>query len=330
MTNFSKVSTASLVACLASVPAMADSNGVLGAVLNSETQVLGGPFDHSDSVGSPENSTATATFAGGFSATEVLIEGDITGVLAFNGSYFFGEGDIVITDPSAGTLTWQNPAGTVPDTSGPTPYSATSNFGSPVAVAGDWDFEFIDTFDDGAGADSISTDVSVTVREVAPSTDVNGLFSLGSLSPVGSVSSEGEFLLAGLVDTYSLTVGAAGDIDIVTSEDPGGISGGDPVDTELGLFDASGVMIAYNDDIGSPNFYSNILGESIPAGNYTIAIAGFGSNMSSGGVGSLLLGDVTGGDSTGDYLLDVTLVPEPASALLLGAGALMIARRRRA
>ena len=72
-----------LFVMLTTSAAIADSNGTLGAVINSETQVLGGPFDHRATTGDASNSTASATFTGGFNATEISISGDITGVIPF-------------------------------------------------------------------------------------------------------------------------------------------------------------------------------------------------------------------------------------------------------
>lgn len=331
-----------LLTTLMASTAFADSNGMFGAVLNSETVVLGGPFNHSDGAGTADNGTASAVFNQTFDATEVLIEGDITGVLAFNGGFFFGEGDIILTDPGSlpgtNTLTWQNPAGTVADdgAGSVTSYSGTTAFAAPTAVNGTWGFEFIDTFDDGAGADSISNNVSVTLQEVAPNVDSSGVFSAGTLGIGDTATSVGEFITTDIFDTYSITTTAAGALVIETDEDPTGISGGDTVDTEIALFDASGLMIAYDDDDGN-GFYSLLddigLDAEIAAGDYTLVVSGFGSNISSLGVGVLTLAEVTGGTSIGDYGLSISLVtavPEPTALSLLAiAGLVGFTRRRR-
>jgi len=320
-----------IVAALMASTALADSNGTFGTVLNSETQVLGGPFDHGAPAGDASNGTASAIFASTFNATDVLIEGEITGVLAFQGSFFFGEDDIVITDPGAGTLTWQNPAGTLADDGlgTVTAYSATADFAAPVAVNGTWGFEFIDTFDDGAGADSISNNVSVTLQEVTADTDSSGVWSAGALSEGDTHTSVGEFITTGIFDTYSVTINDPGQTLIVeTDEDPLGISMGDTVDTEIALFDAAGLMIGYSDDEGN-GLYS-LMSTAVAAGDYTVLVSGFGSNISAAGVGSLLLADVTGGTSIGDYGITITSVPEPTALSLLAiAGLVGFTRRRR-
>jgi len=335
-----------LLATLMASTAFADSNGTLGTVLNSETVVLGGPFDHSAAAGDPGNGVAAAIFTQTFNATEVLVEGDITGVIAFNGNFFFGENDIILTDPTGGTLTWQNPAGTVADdgVGSNTAYATITAFAAPTAVNGTWNVEFFDTFDDGAGADSISNNVSVTMREVTADTDTSGVFSsIGTLGIGSTATSVGEFLTTGIFDTYSITTTAAGALVIETDEDPAGLAGSDAaaggldtVDTEIALFDAAGLMIAYDDDDGN-GLYSLLNDITLPAelaaGDYTLVVSGFGSNISAAGVGTLTLAEVTGGTSIGDYGLSVSLVtavPEPTALSLLAiAGLVGFTRRRR-
>lgn len=331
-----------MLVALMTTTALADSNGMLGGVLNTETVVLGGPFDHGAAAGDASNSTTTAAFAGtgGWNATEVTIEGDITGVIAFNGNFFYGEGDIVLTDPGVGaTTTWQNPAGTVADdgAGSVTAYSATLQFAAPTAAAGSWGLEFIDTFDDGAGADSISNNVSMTLSEVEADVDTTGNWAMSpnTLNAIGdSATNEGEFLLQDIFDTYTFTTTITAGINAETFFQD--VLEGSTLDTELGLFDSSGVMVAYNDD-GGAGAYSLIGGGGpmFAADTYTLVVSGFGSNMSTAGVGSLLLADVTGGNSTldifGDYGISVVLtVPEPAAAsFLVMVGLIGFTRRRR-
>jgi len=332
-------SIALLIAALLAPAALADSNGMIGAVIATETQVLGGPFDHGAAAGDASNGVTTAAFTGGFNATEVTITGDITGVIAFNGNFFFGEDDIIITDPAAGSLTWQNPAGTQADDGAGTvtSYTATSAFAAPVATAGTWGFEFFDTFDDGPGADSISDNVSVTLAEVEADTDTTGVWSLGSLAAGGSGSNVGEFLVGGIFDTYSLTATTDGFLTIETDEDPLGLAGTaagatDTVDTELALFDAAGTLIAYSDDDGN-GLYSLIDSFRVSAGDtFTVAVTGFGSAISAGGVGTFDLADLDGGTSLGDYGISASLeaIPEPSALSLLAiAGLVGFTRRRR-
>lgn len=104
MKNFAFVSI--LVAFLAT-SALADSNGTPDNLVNSGTPVnlMGGPFDHGASFGDGSNSTASVIFNESFAANQILIEGDLTGVISSGGNYFFDEADIVVTDPAGGTVT---------------------------------------------------------------------------------------------------------------------------------------------------------------------------------------------------------------------------------
>ena len=323
--------------------AQADSNGTI-SITGSETQSLGaGPFNHNDAAGDPDNSIASATFTSGINANVITISGDITAnpASAFAGQFFLNEADIFVTpDPLSGgtSFTWQNPTGAVPDTStGPIPYSSGQSFG-PATATGTWNFEFIDTFDDVAGSDpdSTSANVSVTLSEQVI-TDSSGVFGLGSVgAAITSAVSEGEFLVGDIFDQYSLNVTDPGVFSFITDEDPLGVSMGDLVDTEIGLFDSSGLLIAYDDDDGNGTF-SDISDLSLIAGDYTLVVSGFGSNISDAGVGTLQLDDVTGGnafDFTGDYSLQVSFepsaVPEPSSLAVMSlVGLAFFSRRRR-
>lgn len=327
-----KIFLSLIIVALCATDSFADSNGTLGALLNTETQTLGGPFNHGAAAGSADNSTATADFAGTFNATQITIAGDVTGVLAFNGDFFLNEADFVLTTPAAESFTLGTSAPVVPDTTtGPVAFSTTGLFdpAAPAAVNGTWSFEFIDTFDDGPGADSISTNVAVTLSEFEPNIDTDGSFTLDPLTIDDVSVSVGEFLVEGIFDQYSISLNEAGLFSFVTDEDPAGVSGGDTVDTEIAIFNAAGVQIAYSDDEGN-GLYSSITDLSLGAGDYTLVVSGFGSNISSDG--DVLLADVTGGTSIGDYTLSASLIaiPEPSALGLLAVlGMIGVTRRQR-
>lgn len=114
---------------------------------------------------------------------------------------------------------------------------------------------------------------------------------------------------------------------------------GSNFDTELGLYNEFGALIATNDDAGG-GLQSQIL-SNLGNGKYYIAVGGFNSNFA-GAFGA------TGGAATGDYVLNINgdavagdalgaqqihwycfTVPTPGSLALLGMGGLLAARRRR-
>lgn len=323
-----------LIAALITTPAMADSNATGGGVTNSETVFVGaGPFDHGNAVGNLDNSIVTGlTFTGGFTATHIRFTGTTTSVLA---GTWGSEADIQIRQGGS-AYTWQNPGpGSAfttydfdfgGDLSNLAPPNQSGDFagGTDPGTGGTWDIEFIDTFDDGGGADSQSTNVNMIFEERNALFDENGVFTLGSLGAVDSANSVGEFALESLFDLYSLTLTSDATISFATDEDPNGFVG-TTVDTEIGIFNAAGVLLAEDDD-GGNGLYSAISGLFLTAGDYTIAVAPFlsGASFADGFV-------VNPGTSTGDYILTVTTVPEPGSLAFLAFGCcgLLAYRRRR-
>ncbi len=128
---------------------------------------------------------------------------------------------------------------------------------------------------------------------------------------------------------FELTGGAGSQpwsIDTFGSTNTGGSFG--PDDTEIGLYDANGNLIATNDDA---DFFNDILtseltSDSVGAladGTYYIAVGNFNTVF-----GPAF--DVTStSTASGTNVLNVNFIPAPASAALLGLGGLAAARRRR-
>src|SRR5690606_28358742 len=115
-------------------------------------------------------------------------------------------------------------------------------------------------------------------------------------------------------------------IDTLGSTNTGGAFGDD--DTELGLFDADGNLVASNDDedfgagILTSLLDSNTVG-ALADGTYYIAVGAFNTVY---GPGFDAISDTP---STGTNVVNFIVVPAPASAALLGLGGLAAIRRRR-
>lgn len=119
----------------------------------------------------------------------------------------------------------------------------------------------------------------------------------------------------GDVDYFSIRLFAGEFITIITTpiEDPYT----DP-DTMLALFDDNQNEIAFNDDAGS-GFGSAIRWQATYTGTHYIAVTGFNDR------------DFSGNDhpEDGPYILTVSIVPEPATLIVVGAGLAALAARRR-
>ena len=126
-------------------------------------------------------------------------------------------------------------------------------------------------------------------------------------------------------------------------------SSGFDMDTELGLWDDAGTLLASDDD-GGDGLWS-LINANLTAGNYWLGGSEFDSifengwintgtqfesgefgdidiNINGGFAGSQVAGNAdTGNDST--VFFKVTVTPAPASMALLGLGGLVAARRRR-
>lgn len=278
-----------------------DENATGGQTLNAETVVLGGPFNHAAAARSTENSTASATFLGGFSATHVRFSGSYSEIIS---ATVGAEADILMDSPpippalNGLSFVWQNPStGATFDFD--TARSIEGTFGVGFDPAGTWDLEFIDTFDDGPGTDAVSSDLSMTFEEQIPVVDVNGVFSMGTLN-AGTSSRRGEFAIGGLFDSYTVTLPSDGTLSLETLAVTGGFTGVNP-DTEIAIFDATGTLVA-NDDDGGTGVFSGLFDLPLTAGDYTLVVCTFNSTFANGFA-------VTPGGGIGDYGMEVTFVP---------------------
>ena len=121
-------------------------------------------------------------------------------------------------------------------------------------------------------------------------------------------------------------------------------SRGSNFDTELGVYNSAGILLATNDDIdlGGGDLDSEILLGTLPAGTYYTALGGFNTTYGFGF-------GVTGGTSAGNFVFNYNtgsmagaitanqvkwfsfqVVPEPSSVALVVCGlGLLLARRRK-
>lgn len=317
------LSLALLVSALSAL-SWADSNGTLGGVLNSESISLGaGPFNHGAPIPSGDNSVVNPVFVGGFTANRVRFSGTLTKVAA---ATFASEADIRI-QLGAFTFNWQNPG---PASSAFTvlPYDSTQTIAG-IDPAGLWTVTFFDSFNDGAGADATSSGVTMEFQNVQPNSDTNGAWNLGTLDAINSYSRVGEFAVGGVHDRYTFSLGSSATVSFGT--DFQNVLLNQTVDTEVGLFDAATGNIITNafDDDSGPGLYSQVNNVLLGPGTYTIVVGAFNTNFSN----TSTLANLTFGSLTGDYVLNINVVPEPTTlGALAGLGVLGLAfgsRRRR-
>lgn len=148
-----------------------------------------------------------------------------------------------------------------------------------------------------------------------------------------------------------LDLGVIGGEGAYTFDTNGSImtSSGSDMDTELGLWDNSGALLA-NDDDGGDGLWS-LINANLTAGTYWLGSSEFNSEFADGwdlsgtrfesgefgdiviNVNSVFAGSKTAGNpDTGNEhnaWYKVTVIPTPASAALLGLGGLVATRRRR-
>lgn len=310
-------------------PVWADSNATGGGAVESETVNLGaGPFNHGAGLGSLDNSVLTGVnFTGGFTANQVRFTGTANSLIS---ATWAEEVRMQITDDNIFTPTSYVFVAGSGQVFGTFDYdlstSITSSWAGGVdpGAAGPWRIEFFDSFDDGAGADAESVNVSMTFENVQPVDDSNGNFSFGAINSSGTVSSVGELALANLFDTYTFSLGIDGTLDISTEFED--VFTGLLLDTEIALFDGAGNLLAQDDDSGTGT-YSALNGLFLSAGDYTLVVAGWDTVFADGF-------SVTPGASTGDYRVNLsfTAIPEPSTFAILGLAAVGFSalRRRRA
>jgi len=182
-------------------------------------------------------------------------------------------------------------------------FSGSSNlFNGAGDPAGTWTFDFYESYDDGGDGlpDAIWDYIDFTFGDWSPPEPPPAtLVDVPSVTTGTSTSYE--------VEWFMFEIASMLDMDIN--------SFGSGYDTELGLYDDAGALLASNDDTGG--LQSQILA-TLGAGTYYVALGGYNTYYYEGW-------DAQGGYASGDYTLTIT--PEPGSLVLFALGLLALRRR---
>ena len=145
-----------------------------------------------------------------------------------------------------------------------------------------------------------------TSGSVAESGDAGQTLTSAQVIPGGS----------GQLDAITGAISSSDDVDIFQISLAGGsfsasTVGGASFDTQLFLFDSTGVLLAENDDFSG---VQSQISTSLDAGNYYLAISSFNNDPS--GTPPIFEGN---GGSTGSYSIELTGVQAPPASYSLGA-----------
>ncbi len=141
-----------------------------------------------------------------------------------------------------------------------------------------------------------------------------------------AVKYQGILAAPGGLDWISLTIADDGTPVLITTTKTFAIPFEDRVDdTEIGIYDSLGNLVANNDDISFPSNPYSQLALTLDAGKYYIAVGEYNVAFGATQWGAAPSSPV--GEDGGGYWLNV--IPEPGTALLLGLGVVGLIRRRR-
>lgn len=276
--------------------------------------------------------TASYTFLNSFLWDgTVTVSGTLTNPM---GGTYRTEAQIAVFTPSNGNgdiqpfntgTTW---TGSISNTR---TQSITGMTGLPFNPQGQtFNFSFFESYNDGGGAtnDADWSALSVTFNVFTPPTPPAGAVDLGTLAPGGMLMAQNPYV-ANTAQWYKFTLGTAipASEAFIAHTFGNTLTGGQfgAGDTEIGLYDSLGNLIASNDDAAFPQVWSRInQGGGLAAGDYYIAAAAYNTTFSSGF--NVTVSDA--GTPTGDIKL--TIIPTPGAMALLGLGGLLATRRRRA
>ena len=296
------------------------SSGRAASNVENHEGTFFGIVDSTEFLGHPFNTTASFAFAGGFTATSLLWSGDLTN---FGTGTWASDARVFALGPGGSGFDFAH--SDVGAYFGTIPTAGVYEFPAPFDPGGSWDFEWYESIVDVPGSfDQYHGSLLYTFVSDSDSPEDLGALTSGSL-----LASTGEFAAGGLLDSYSFSVTAPGTIDITTASDDGPLI--IDADTEIGLFDSSGKLLAFNDNKAVGTF-SEIIGLDLAIGDYTLVVGSSDSNFESVGIGGDI-GSLNGGSTFGDYGVSLSFlgapVPEPSSSCLVLCAALAIVARRR-
>lgn len=182
-------------------------------------------------------------------------------------------------------------------------------------------------------------DVDLTAELYVPPT-APACTDLGTVNKPGSASGSAAYV-ADTVQWYCFTLGedVDGGLGETLSVNTFGntLTGGNfgDFDSEIALFDSTGVLLANNDQAGGneseivygddTSTVASSSGLNLTAGTYYIAASHYNLSVSDGWTASAS----DSGTISGDMLVNVEFTPEPGTALLLTLGVVGLIRRRR-
>lgn len=297
-------------------------------------------FTNKDSVatqGNAANATDTWVAAAGGSVNAIRVNGTLNKIIS---GTFASEARVRMTAGAGNAFTAFNFQA-----------STTSSFTNPHVVSrqvavtpftlapGNVNFEWFESFDDGAGADANWADVSYEFGN-GTSTIVNGNVNVGALAGDGSTYHYDGSHVSGGLDFFTFTIGGVNNASDFLSIRMNAGATGSMTDTEVALYDSLGNLVATDDD-GGPGLYSLLTfgaadpyaspdttpgddGLTLAAGAYTLVTGGFNTNFTAN------IANIVAGTNAGTYSLDMNYsVPAPGALALLGLGGLIAGRRRR-
>lgn len=306
------------------------SRGLLAAALTAfggqvvqaavlDTWIAPTPINANDPQGDPSNVILTYTYTGAKATLKQLVVPAGAQLREVATATFASEARVYVTSGSTVLHSAIQPfASGNYSVTATTIADRTFELSTPFSINSgtQFTFEFYDTWDDiPDGADQIWNSFSLRFE--------GDLFAPPPATDLAVGGSHTSILVGQTVRWYKIDVPSDGVYRFDTEGSFLGYSArGYLNDTELGLYDADGNLLATNDDIGGGNYLSKIE-QALVAGTYYLAAAGNEAEFLNDFIAT------SDGIQTGNMVVNVTAVPEPWHASLMAVGALGMLRRRR-